>query len=84
MHSLAIASGVATIEATEEAASVKLLNNRLSRPVFWHHRFSTQTLLDSTDYCTTHYRIVLSRAGAHGDTVLDHFSATSKKIEQSS
>ena len=66
------ASGVATIEATEVAASVKILNNRLSRPEFWHHRFSTQTLLDSIDYCTTHYRIytvVLSRAGAHGDTL---------------
>ena len=29
-------SGVATIEATEAAASVQILNNRLSRPEFWH------------------------------------------------
>ena len=29
-------SGVATIEATEAAASVKILNHRLSKPEFWH------------------------------------------------
>ena len=44
---LKYSSGVATIEATEVAASVKMLNNRLSRSEFWHPRFSTQTLLDS-------------------------------------
>ena len=41
-------SGVATIEATEAGASVKMLNSRLSSPEFWHYGFSTQTLLDST------------------------------------
>ena len=42
-----IFSGVATIEATEAAALVKMLNSRLSRPEFWHSGFSTQTLPDS-------------------------------------
>ena len=70
-------SGVATIEATEAAASVKMHNTRLSRLEFWHPRFSTQTLLDSIT--VTHIigsmDVVLSRAGAHDDTVLDHFFA---------
>ena len=35
-HIISSNSGVATIEATEAAASVKILNNRLSRPEFWH------------------------------------------------
>ena len=75
-------SGIATIEATEAAASVKMLNNRLSRPELWHPRFSTHTLLDNT---TVRNKIesmvvVLSRTGTYGDMVpcmvLDHFSAT--------
>ena len=71
-------SGVATIEATEVAASVKLLNNRLSRPEFWHPRFSTQTLLESitVPHTIEPMALVLSRAKTHGDAVLDHFTAT--------
>ena len=69
-------SGVATIEVTEAAASVKMFNNRLSRPEYWHPGFSTQTLLLRQHYCTTHMAVVLSRAEAYGDTVLVHFSAT--------
>ena len=38
-------SGVATIEATEAAVSVKMFNNRLNSPEYWHPGFSTQTLL---------------------------------------
>ena len=65
-------SGVATIEATEAAASVKMLN---SRPEFWHPGFlATQTLLDSITIPHI-MAVVLSGAGAHGDTVLDHFTA---------
>ena len=52
-------SGVATIEATEAVTSVKNAQlNRLSRPEFWHPKFSTQTLLDTRQhYCTTHNSI---------------------------
>ena len=39
-------SGVATIEATEAAKNAQQ-QARLSRPEFWHPKFSTQTLLDS-------------------------------------
>ena len=75
-------SGVATIEATKAAASIKMLNNRLSRPEFWHPRFSTHTLLDSITVRNKieSMTVVLSRAGAYGDMVpcmvLDHFSAS--------
>ena len=64
-------SGVATIEATEAAASVKILNNRLNRPEFWHPRFSTRTLLDSNTVRNKieSMTVVLSRAGAYGDMV---------------
>ena len=70
---------IATIEATEAAASVKMFNNRLSRPEFWHPRFSTHTLLDSTTVRNKieYMDVVLSRTGAYGDMVpymvLDHY-----------
>ena len=76
-------SGIATIEETEAAASVKknAQLNRLSRPEFWHPEFSTQTLLDSitVPHTIVFMAVVLSRAKTLGDTVwywMDHFSAT--------
>ena len=71
-------SGVATIEATEVADLVKMLNNRLSRPEFWHPGFSTQMLLDSitVSHIIESMAVVLRRAGAHSDTMLDHLSST--------
>ena len=75
-------SGVATIEATEAAASVKMLNNSLSRPECWHPRFSTHMLLDTITVRNKieSMTVVLSRVGAYDDMVpcmvLDHFSAT--------
>ena len=80
-ESLLVFSGVATIEATEAAASVKNAQlNRLSKPEFWHPEFSTQTLLDSitVPHTIVSMAIVLSRARTHGDTVrhwMDHFSS---------
>ena len=67
-----VSSGVATIEAIEAAALVKMLNNTLSRPEFWQPGFSTQTLLDSitVPHIIESMAVVLSRAGAHGDTVI--------------
>ena len=50
----------------------------MSRSEFWHPGFSTQTLLDNitVSHIIESMAVVLSRAGAHGDMMLDHFSAT--------
>ena len=54
-----------------------MLSNRLSRPKFWHPGFSTQMLLDSitVSHIIESMAVILRRAGAHSDTVLDHLSA---------
>ena len=58
------ASGIATIEATEAAASVKNAQQfRLSRPEFWHPEYFTQTLLCSitVPHIIESMAVVLSR-----------------------
>ena len=69
MVSSYLTSGVATIEETEAAASVKMLDNSLSRPEIWHPGFSTQMLLDSitVPHIIESMAVVLSRVGAHSD-----------------
>ena len=63
-------SGVATIEATKAAASVK--NAQLSEQAEQSWSFgTTQTLLDSitVPHTIVSITVVLSRARTHGDTV---------------